>query len=138
MILTKKEFQLFLTAFDVAADPACGGDPGRNGFLILCYQCPFSERREHEVFCIRYRRIIRARAKYGLPRWRGIRAEILARDGFSCRICGSKERLQVHHIDQDFTCDDPSNLMSLCETCHARIHSGTRVQQKYLQKRFLQ
>jgi hypothetical protein len=119
----KKELQLPLTAFDLTADPACRGDPKRNGFRILCYQCPFSERRKQYLFCKRYKCVISALKKYGLSGWRRIRGEILARDGRCCRICGSKERLHVHHIDHDFTCDDPSNLVSLCDACHALLHS---------------
>jgi hypothetical protein len=120
----KNELQLQLKAFDISEDPSCRGDPGRNGFRVLCYQCPFSERKKQHLSCARYRCTITAREKYGLSRWRAIRAEILARDGRSCRICGSTEWLHIHHVDKDVTCGDSSHLISLCETCHGRLHSG--------------
>lgn len=59
--------------------------------------------------------------------WASRREAILNRDGYTCQICGKKHtRLEVHHIvfrSQSGT-DDESNLITLCEDCHAGIHSG--------------
>lgn len=42
-----------------------------------------------------------------------------------CEICGCKDKstLEVHHINSDHGYNDPSNLMTVCESCHQRIHS---------------
>ncbi|MDT8358591.1 MAG: HNH endonuclease signature motif containing protein [Methanomicrobiaceae archaeon] len=36
------------------------------------------------------------------------------------------QALHVHHIDLDATCDAEENLVTLCESCHARAHTGMR------------
>ena len=59
--------------------------------------------------------------------WSSRREAILNRDGYACQICGKKHtRLEVHHIvfrSQGGT-DDETNLITLCEDCHAGVHSG--------------
>lgn len=40
-----------------------------------------------------------------------------------CEICGTKENLEVHHKNCDRTNNFPSNLITVCESCHQRIHS---------------
>ncbi|RKY88597.1 hypothetical protein DRQ09_02640 [candidate division KSB1 bacterium] len=35
---------------------------------------------------------------YDNKKWSQIRNEILKRDGYKCMMCGSKERLEIHHI----------------------------------------
>ncbi len=40
-----------------------------------------------------------------------------------CEICGKKDDLQVHHIDEDRNNNYPSNLITLCNSCHLRVHS---------------
>ncbi|NTV00102.1 MAG: HNH endonuclease [Methanoregulaceae archaeon] len=67
--------------------------------------------------------MIRARSKYGLPRWKKTRQAILDRDHHSCRICRSGDFLSVHHKDCDPTNDIPENLVTLCDRCHALMHS---------------
>ncbi len=58
-----------------------------------------------------------------------LRFEVLERDAFRCRSCGvsagAGRRLQVHHIrpvKQNGT-NDPSNLETLCDACHAGKHA---------------
>lgn len=41
----------------------------------------------------------------------------------SCEICGSTEELDVHHIDENRKNNYPINLITLCKSCHARVHS---------------
>ena len=78
------------------------------------------------------------------PNWRGgvskqpysfefdetLKIEIRQRDGNRCVICGISEKvhrqkyplqyhLSIHHIDYDKTNCDPSNLVSLCKSCHS-------------------
>ncbi|NYT16733.1 MAG: HNH endonuclease [Methanomicrobiales archaeon] len=120
------EIQLLLSAFDRSAGPACGDRPEANGFRALCYTCPFSERRHNTLFCSRFRKSVGARFKYGLPAWRATRDAIRERDGHRCMICGSSRSLHVHHRDHDPTHDCAANLITLCEYCHARVHSEER------------
>lgn len=40
-----------------------------------------------------------------------------------CEICGTKDNLEVHHKDCNRTNNFPSNLITVCESCHQRIHS---------------
>lgn len=57
-------------------------------------------------------------------RWRVLRMEILERDGFACRSCGSAGRLEVDHIQPVRTHPElsyePGNLQALCPSCHTR------------------
>jgi len=49
------------------------------------------------------------------------------RDGFCCILCGKPEddRAHIcHHIDDDITNNQLSNLLSLCLPCHSTIHNG--------------
>lgn len=40
-----------------------------------------------------------------------------------CEACGDmKGRKDIHHLDEDYTNDNPSNLMTLCRSCHKKIH----------------
>ena len=50
--------------------------------------------------------------------------EALERDGWRCQVCGTKQNLQVHHLKFRSQCggDEEQNLITLCATCHARIH----------------
>ena len=59
--------------------------------------------------------------------YENVKAYVKARDGFSCWKCGSKEKLEVHHIKQrkDGGPDRPDNLVTLCHDCHAHHHDGT-------------
>jgi hypothetical protein len=58
-----------------------------------------------------------------------VKAYILHRDNYSCqsgRKVKHSPRLEVHHVvfrSQGGT-DTPSNLLTLCETCHADLHDG--------------
>lgn len=42
----------------------------------------------------------------------------------ACETCGTAAaRLHVHHRDEDWANNSPSNLMTLCVSCHRRAHS---------------
>ena len=57
-----------------------------------------------------------------------VREYVLWRDGHKCQHCGGKSKdkvLNVHHIESRKTGgDSPSNLITLCETCHKAYHRG--------------
>ena len=57
--------------------------------------------------------------------WVQIRNDILERDTYSCKTCGSMDELSVHHIVPrkykhlvDFDIDNERNLMTMCWKCH--------------------
>ena len=54
--------------------------------------------------------------------WRERRREARERDGNKCTICGSEDRLQVHHVIpyRYSKSHDLSNLVTLCRSCHSR------------------
>lgn len=57
-----------------------------------------------------------------------VREYVPARDGHKCQHCKGKSKdpiLNVHHIESRKTGgDSPSNLITLCETCHKEYHKG--------------
>ena len=67
------------------------------------------------------------RALYDTPEWRAVRARVVQRDG-ACRMCGSTERLSVHHLtpaaDDMAAALDMDNLVTLCRVCHGRVDGG--------------
>ena len=89
--------------------------------------------------------------------WRKTRPIILERDGYKCVACGSKEKLEVHHILKGLTdptgaCiveifgitkewlvhhlktyNNPMNLVTLCRNCHLTL-SKKYIRDKYRRK----
>lgn len=57
-----------------------------------------------------------------------VREYVLFRDGHKCQCCKGKSKddiLNVHHIESRQTGGNaPSNLITLCETCHKAYHKG--------------
>ena len=57
-----------------------------------------------------------------------VREYVLWRDGHECQYCHGKSKdpvLNVHHLESRKTGGDtPSNLITLCETCHKAYHRG--------------
>lgn len=55
-----------------------------------------------------------------------LRPEILERDGDSCFFCKfkSKKWQEVHHLDNDHSNNDLSNLVTVCPICHMVFHIG--------------
>lgn len=48
----------------------------------------------------------------------------------ACEDCGATNGLHVHHVDRDPSNNDPSNLRTMCGSCHLKLHwredRGTR------------
>lgn len=42
-------------------------------------------------------------------------------NGF-CSTCGSTKNLDVHHKDRNYKNNEPSNLETLCHSCHMKLH----------------
>ena len=56
-------------------------------------------------------------------RW--LREQIKNRDGNKCVICGDgKKELHVHHMNGDKIDNRRENLITLCESCHSKLHHG--------------
>ena len=49
---------------------------------------------------------------------------IYERDSGRCSLCSGVAELQVHHIDGNIACNDPSNLIMLCRSCHTKSHKS--------------
>lgn len=42
--------------------------------------------------------------------------------GKKCETCGTTKHLNVHHKNEDYTDNAPANLMTLCASCHLKLH----------------
>ena len=54
---------------------------------------------------------------------------VLCRDKHTCQSCGKKTgKKHVHHViwRRDGGADTPENLITLCESCHTKVHSSSR------------
>ena len=65
-------------------------------------------------------------------RWKNKRLKILKRDNYTCRHCGSKDNLQVHHLIYKTGGVPPwdyrnSDLLTLCVNCHNEVHRTTKI-----------
>jgi len=47
---------------------------------------------------------------------------ILKESEYGCSVCGTKQSVIVHHIDEDRTSKSNSNLVALCRPCHYKFH----------------
>jgi hypothetical protein len=53
-----------------------------------------------------------------------LRWKIWERDDFTCKLCGVRRHLSVHHIKPEHKGGTlkPSNLITLCRHCNSRVH----------------
>lgn len=66
------------------------------------------------------------------PRWKKLRSTILKRDNSTCRICGNKEGLHIHHRQYTRSKETgewsqpwdyhPFFLITVCNNCHSKGH----------------
>lgn len=52
-----------------------------------------------------------------------LRNQVFIRDKNKCLRCGSEERLEIHHIDENPANNSINNLIILCRTCHRPFHT---------------
>lgn len=64
--------------------------------------------------------------------WKTIRNERLRVDNYTCVVCKSKSKLQVHHITYKslYGEDVLNDLMTVCNKCHERIHGIKKKKKK--------
>lgn len=53
---------------------------------------------------------------------KSLREGIKKRDKFKCQLCGNKNNLVVHHINENKKNSNINNLITLCRHCHCKIH----------------
>lgn len=57
-----------------------------------------------------------------------VRQYVLFRDNYKCQCCKAHDKgvkLHVHHINsRKFGGDAPDNLITLCDSCHTKLHKG--------------
>ena len=66
-----------------------------------------------------------SRTKGGLSR-KAFHAQARKHRKTRCEACFTGQRLQVHHIDEDWRNNDPANLQTLCIHCHQFWHATHR------------
>lgn len=54
--------------------------------------------------------------------WGAISYNFKKRGSFKCEFCGSKNKLETHHINGDRSFCADTNLINLCADCHEKIH----------------
>jgi RNA-directed DNA polymerase len=62
-------------------------------------------------------------ASYYGEEWTEVRAEVLARDERTCRVCGKSGRVEVHHLrpHEPGRPHELHNLITLCAACHRQV-----------------
>ena len=66
--------------------------------------------------------------KYPVSIWTPrLRKIIRKRDNYKCQICGEWDyNLDVHHLDENKQNCEQKNLITLCRSCHMKIHFGNK------------
>ena len=62
---------------------------------------------------------------YSVDWTKTLRRSIRERDKYTCQICGKPQEdviHNVHHIDYDKQNSNPSNLITLCHSCHSKTN----------------
>lgn len=55
--------------------------------------------------------------------WQRKRLARIKLDGYKCHICGSSRNLNVHHLTYErLGHEDMEDLMTLCRSCHEKVH----------------
>lgn len=61
------------------------------------------------------------------PYWKLVSEDVKLRFNYTCKLCGSRENLQVHHITYDNHGFEHKyrhkDLICVCEKCHKKLHN---------------
>ncbi len=68
---------------------------------------------------------------YSVDWTKTLKRSIKERDKFRCHICGSDNKLMVHHIDYNKKNCNLDNLVTLCNSCHSKTNSNRNKWIKY-------
>jgi len=74
---------------------------------------------------------------YGSEFNSALKREVHERDNYMCKMCFELGN-SVHHIDYNKKNNDPSNLITLCSTCHGRTNYNRKYWIKYFKNKVLQ
>jgi len=71
-----------------------------------------------------------------------LKRKIRVRDNYTCQKCGIKQenhyrKLDVHHIDYDKQNCEEENLITLCNSCNAKVNSNRSSWTKYFNKKLV-
>ena len=96
--------------------PASAVGPSMYQGRYCSYQCSGEARRMPDNW----------RSEYNHEFTEALKESIRARDNHTCQMCGVHQSqlpraLDVHHISTDKTDNLPSNLKSLCNSCHSTV-----------------
>jgi len=80
-------------------------------------------------------------ATYGTREWKSLVKYIYARDSYTCQRCkeghNKSNKLHAHHIqgwaDNPSLRREPKNLVTLCNHCHAWIHSKKNTKMEFIE-----
>jgi hypothetical protein len=103
----------------------CGAHLPKPGYCPECKRQKQRDKRARRSYRSKHLSSIRDSAA-----WQRARARAKERDGHRCRLCGSTDRLEVHHVRALSRGGDPyhlNNLITLCRGCHAAQGEGEGV-----------
>lgn len=71
---------------------------------------------------------------------KALKRSMRERDNYTCQVCGKPQAeecrlLSVHHIDYKKGHCRPSNLITLCSSCHTRTNTDRESWTNYFRKR---
>ena len=66
-----------------------------------------------------------------------LKRSIRERDKYVCQICGNPSANKVHHIDYNKKNSNPTNLITLCQSCHSKTNFRRRYWTKFFLKELL-
>lgn len=52
-----------------------------------------------------------------------LKREIKERDKYRCGMCGTTEKLSIHHIDYDKMNNSKQNLLTVCYSCNSKLNA---------------
>lgn len=63
-----------------------------------------------------------------------LKEKIKRRDDYQCQLCGTREKLAVHHIDYRKQNCEADNLTTLCLSCNVKVNKNREYWTEYFQK----